>query len=662
MRSGLSSSIHDGKQNELSSIKRERPRSVARQSSLPTLMPETATESSNNETQASRPLSESRGQWDEFEALATSRLKSPVGTPTRPPSNTIPPSFSNPNSGEYCGNKPKMGIKVDERSFKDCNAPALASRRPVRTPVNFQERCSDTWLDRAQELAVQKEACLLFQTDLASLRHRERHKEPKINVSHLGKDLQCASLEQNVNVYPPSHTVQMPRDENLNIVQNGQENILAEGGLNIGPKNLQYGYEHRKENSQCSASDRTVPSMPFCLSDCDTTVSESLCSDFQAHINPESSSEPKPVSDQHENIITTGNISIPDSNNNNTNDMSQFAFIDCDSSASDVNQRTFGMIGKHGPKALAQCPNAADFDSSEILLVCGFSSVPPQNLFNKQDELGPLSLKETPDSVVITSAKANSNHYEKPCDNLEQHSIQSHSHFNVMVESKDFSHKESSVSPQTIPHRDRDDESMTAQLKPEATEDNSGIVALHEVECRLIYDKIKTNPAEFKTDVNISNVPLSESHKISESPSTFIDGVSFEDLHAQVAPKGPRSPSTTEVKSARIKTRSTTNSPKNDTSAVLSVVTSDIGSTKPLLSDFPLCKSPSPLFSYPNATSDPNLSLLTHYPTTRPGLGSTLAEASYTTSTLQLQAAAKHTLTPEEAEPASSRPPAEESR
>lgn len=652
-RSGLPSTIHDGTPNKVSSIKRERPRSVARQRSLPVFMPgtpETATVNSSNATRASRPLSESRGEWDEFEALATSRLKSPVGNPTQPPSATIPASPPNSHPVEYCSIKPKTGIIINERISKDCNLPALASRRPVRTPVPIQERCSDSWLDRAQELAVQKEACVLFQTDLASLRHRERLKETNSKASHLGKDLHCATLEQNANIYPPSHTVQMPRDENL---ENGQEKNLTEGGLNIALKNSQYGYEHIRGNSQYSGSDNTVPSTPFSLSDCDTTVSESLCSDFQVPINPESSSEQKPFSDrQIENIITTGDITTPDSNNNNTNDSSQFAFIDCDSSPSDVDQTIFGMMDKDRNKGSTQCPNSRDVESSGILSGCGFSSVPPQDLLNKMAELGSVSLKETPDTVVSSTGMSNNNHYEKSCDNLEQQSVHPHSDFTIRVESEDPNHKESSVSPQTILQRDRDDGSVTAQLKPEATEDNAGLDAPHDVEYSLIYDEIKTKTAEIKPEANGSNVPVSESNKIS-----------FEDLHARVAPRGSRSPSKTEVRSARIRTRSTTNSPKTDPSAVLSTASSDISSTKPPLSDLILHTSPSISFSHPNATSsDPNPSSVMHDPTTRPGLGSTLAEASYTTSTLQLQATAKHTLTPEEAEPASSRPPAEESR
>lgn len=663
VRRGLSSTIRDGTPIKMSSIKRERPRSVARQRSLPALMPgtpETATVISDNAMHTSRPLSEGRGEWDEFEALATSRLKSPVGTPTQPPSAASPPSPPNPYSVEHCSIiKPKMGIIFDERVSKDCNLPAVVSRRPVRTPVPFQERCSDTWLDRAQELAVQKEACLLFQTDLASLRHRERNKEANAKVSHLGKNLHCATLEQNVNVYPPACPVQVPRDENLNILENGQEKILTEEGLNIALKNSQYGYEHMQGNSQCSASDHTVPSTPFCLSDCDTTVSESLCSDFQVQINPESSSELKTFSEQPGvNVITTRDITTPDSNNNNTNDTFQFAFIDCDSSSSDVNQTTFGIMDKVGRKTSTQCPNTMDFDSSGILSVCGPSSVPPQDIFSKKTGLEPFFLKETPNALVVTSGMSNSDRYEEPCDIFEQ----PHSNFNVRAESEDPNHKESSVSPQTIPQQGRDDGSVTAQHKPEATEDNAGLDAPHEVGCCLIYDKIKTKTAELKPGANSSNVPVSESHKISESPLTLIDGISFEDLHARVAPRGSRSPSKPEVRSARIRTCSSTNSPKTDPSAVLSTASSDISSTKPSFSDLLLHKSPSSSFSHPNATSDPNLSSLMRSPTTRPGLGNTLAEASYTTSTLQQQATAKHTLTPEEAEPASSLPPAEESR
>ncbi|KAK3535883.1 hypothetical protein QTP70_021182 [Hemibagrus guttatus] len=299
------------------------------------------------------------------------------------------------------------------------------------------------------------------------------------------------------------------------------------------------------------------------------------------------------------------------------------------SSASDVNQTTFGIVNKDNNKAPSQCPDATDFDSSGILSICGFSSVPPQDLLNRMGELEPFSPKETPGTVVVTSGLSDNNHSEKPCDSVEQHSVQPHSDIMVRFEPEDSNHKESSVSPQTIPQQDRDDRSVTAQLKPEATEDNAGLDTPHEVGCCLIYDKIKTKTAELEPEANSFSVPVSESHKISESPLTLTDAISFEDLHARVAPRGSRSPSKTEVRSARIRTHSTSSSPKMS-----------------------LHKSPSPSFSHPNTTSDPSLC-----PTTRPGLGSTLTEAPYTTSTLQRQATAKHT----EAEPASSHPPAEES-
>lgn len=496
-----------------------------------------------------------------------------------------------------------MAIVADERISKDCILPALTSRRTGRTPLPFQERCSDSWLDRAQELAVQKEACLLFQTDLASLRNRERQRETNTKVSQLGKNVHCANLKENVNVHPSSHTVPKPRDGNLNILENGQDKILND---------LQDGYEHIQENSQYSANDRTVPSTPFCLSDCDTTISESLCSDYQVPINPESSSELKPFPEQQiENIITTPDF------NNNTNDTSQFAFIDCDSSPSDANQTTFGIINKDRNKG--------------ILSGNGFSSVPPEDFSNRMAEQEPLSPKESPDTVVVVAGGMSSNnHYKKPCDESEQNSLQLHSKLTVSVESGHPNHKESSVSPPTIHQQDRDDGSVTAQHKPGATEDNAGLDALQEVGCHLIYDKSKIKAAELQPEADSSDAHVAESNKISESPSSLTDGISFKDLHAQVAPRGSSSPSKTEVKSARIRTCPMRNHPKNDPSATLS--------------------------------SDPSQSSLVHRVTTRPGLGSAPAEASYNASTLQLQATAEPTLTPEEAEAASSRPPTEESR
>ncbi|XP_064200335.1 rab11 family-interacting protein 1-like [Anguilla rostrata] len=144
---------------------RERPKGVSRQRSLPALLPRTSNSSPNPFTP--RSLSESGCEWDEFEAFATNRLKSPRGP--------------NPRRNGGVKEWPVGGIAeetvANEASILAGKVPPLPPRWPVRTPV--KECRSDSWLDRAQELAVKKEACLLSQTDAASMLHRKEGERKK---------------------------------------------------------------------------------------------------------------------------------------------------------------------------------------------------------------------------------------------------------------------------------------------------------------------------------------------------------------------------------------------------------------------------------------------------------------------------------------------------
>ncbi|XP_068596951.1 rab11 family-interacting protein 1 [Brachionichthys hirsutus] len=132
--------------------KRERPRPMPRQISLPAILPKTATP---NVTNKSIRHSESVGEWDDsFDALASSRLNSPKGR-----------CLQNHRDAK------KQATHEEE-------PPPLPPRRLLRTSVN--EIYSDGWLHRGQELAVHKEAYLLSQTGAASLQ-RGREAECKRN-------------------------------------------------------------------------------------------------------------------------------------------------------------------------------------------------------------------------------------------------------------------------------------------------------------------------------------------------------------------------------------------------------------------------------------------------------------------------------------------------
>ncbi|XP_034454745.1 uncharacterized protein LOC117769742 isoform X1 [Hippoglossus hippoglossus] len=164
------SPAHDAHATKMASIRRERPRPVGRQISLPALLPKAATPNSHNH--ASRSMSESAGEWDDFfDALASSRLNSPTGSVPQKRLRTSP-SF---DTCSYAVNNHAQGLQTCEEQ-----PPPLPPRRLLRTTLS--EIYSDGWLHRGQELAVHKEAYLLSQTGVASLQHG-REAECKRNGS-----------------------------------------------------------------------------------------------------------------------------------------------------------------------------------------------------------------------------------------------------------------------------------------------------------------------------------------------------------------------------------------------------------------------------------------------------------------------------------------------
>ncbi|XP_066505654.1 rab11 family-interacting protein 1 [Hoplias malabaricus] len=708
-RPGHSSPASNVTPSRMASIKRERPRSVARQRSLPTLMPgkeEAVTvNSSNANVKASRPLSESGGELDDFEAFATSRLKSPMGTPTRPTSGSIPPSPPSCDQMEQHGPQPNNGIMVEnvnQRIPKLCDLPPLPPRMQTRTQFPEQEVCSDSWLDRGQELAVQKEASVLFQTGLASLKHvRERSPQVSPRNKESFMYFHCAALEQNINVCP--HTAQLPTDGNLNLLQVREERVLAESSLspnltgsngcgpvqnvtrfglaeyvtiNSSPKGMNRDIQ---ETFVFTESDNTVSNTPSCLSDYDTTISESLCTLPKSSYEVNSKSEPNSAQ-QVENITTACALTTRDSNNN-TNDPTQFAFIDSDNSLSDVIQGTFAAI--HNNKSSVQ---QQDYDfSGNMFLNCRSSPGIPENVIKSiTTELEMFSPVKTLNTNYVhkdvTSQQANSTHLkdlliEGPCNSLKGHDTcvtqpresvsnlkdlssvfkQTEREWNLRAESDESAYKDSFVSPQSAFTLNSDDGNPAAQFKPEAASDNAGLG----VDCKgggcLTYDELKTETAEL--NVKESNCEVPSSNTV-ESGLTHENSISFEELHAQVAPRSSKSPfrTKTEVRSARIRTYSNANPPKDNTSTVSFTPLHDSACSFSYL--------PTGTLSEPNTVPDfeNEMTSLAFPPNLRPGLGSlpTLALAP-STSTARPQVAARHTLSPEEAQPASSPPPLVES-
>lgn len=155
----------------MTSIKRERPRPVARQISLPAFA---AAAQSSPHHSTTRSMSDNAGEWDDsFDAFASSRLNSPKGSLPQKQLTTSATSFHRHNYGPVNTNNHAQELQTFEEE-----PPPLPPRRLLRTPVN--EIYSDGWLHRGQELAVHKEAYLLSQTGVASLQ-RGREGECKRN-------------------------------------------------------------------------------------------------------------------------------------------------------------------------------------------------------------------------------------------------------------------------------------------------------------------------------------------------------------------------------------------------------------------------------------------------------------------------------------------------
>ncbi|XP_078116355.1 uncharacterized protein rab11fip5b [Sander vitreus] len=176
------SPAHDVKATNMAYIKRERPRSVARQTSLPALLPRAATANPS----APRCMSESTGEWDDsFDAFASSRLNSPKGSLPQKQLRTSPISS---HRHSYLPVNNNTNNHAQELQTCEEEPPPLPPRKPLRTSVN--EIYSDGWLHRGQELAVHKEAYLLSQTGVASL---QRGKEGECKRNNISPDPHTSS-------------------------------------------------------------------------------------------------------------------------------------------------------------------------------------------------------------------------------------------------------------------------------------------------------------------------------------------------------------------------------------------------------------------------------------------------------------------------------------
>ncbi|CAK6964934.1 rab11 family-interacting protein 1 [Scomber scombrus] len=220
------SSAHDVNATNMASIKRERPRPVARQISLPALLPKATPHNSPNHS-TPHCMSESAGEWeDSFDAFASSRLNSPKGSLSQRQLNTSPTS---PNSHSYL----PVNNNNHTQELQKCEEepPPLPPRRLLRTPVN--EIFSDGWLHRGQELAVHKEACLLSQTGAASLQR--------------GKEGEC---KRNTPSVSPDPNTSSETSDSLNGNSQPSTNVTSPGCLSE-EKIKKFKYEPLEDETDC---------------------------------------------------------------------------------------------------------------------------------------------------------------------------------------------------------------------------------------------------------------------------------------------------------------------------------------------------------------------------------------------------------------------------
>ncbi|XP_050983097.1 rab11 family-interacting protein 1 isoform X1 [Labeo rohita] len=602
------SPLRNGAQNKMSIIKRERPRSMSRQRSLPAIMPETPDKSSN--TNPNHSLSERAGEWDDFEEFATSRLKSPNGTPTRPPS--APFLSQVPNTNQI--KKANISLRVDEVDMgvsRPWDLPPLPPRRPMRT----QGITTDSWLDRAQELAVQKEACFLSQTDFASLQH-VRDGDVKRNSQILCSDKEMHHISSGgCN----KMDAELHSGIRLNEFMVEEINFTTNNNGNGSPNDFS---EDALGSSEC---EYTVPETLCFPSDWETTVAESLCSSpqNQPKQDSESSCEIKIFNEQQCKTKTNGvgllTLSPRDSNNN-TDSTSEFAFIDSESSPSEL-QPPFDAL-----KSSKDCSNLQLNGSS--LPRCS-PGLPEDLVCRMASELEMFSPKNSHNNITShLSNSQNHHHCLSPFEELGEQKVNTCEHRNTAsefnCESQDVAdvllNKEITVITQMCSSKEN---TVTVQNQQEVAKDNE---LLDSEACFL-------------------------KNEVEESSSTLEEQISFEDLHARVAPRNSRSPYKTEVRSARIRPRSTTGSPKT-----VSGADSLPGSPHPT-SDLILhgpSPSPTPLAGA-NSCFHPDPSLPANPPNELPSMGSTRS------STAQPHVDAPLSLSPEETQPANVLLPHEES-
>ncbi|XP_046880705.1 rab11 family-interacting protein 1 [Hypomesus transpacificus] len=711
---------HDAIQRKMAAIRRERPRAVARQMSLPALLPKQAAPNPADPFNP-RSMSESGGELDEsFDAFASSRLN-PTQNSSKPPPQTHRRSTPPVDNHSI--------QPIDEIDMPEEDPPPLPPRRPIRTAVN--DMYSESWLHRGQELAVHKEACLLSQTGAASLQH-VRDGDRKRNTPSLSTELPLSSemsLSHTDHSQPKANLPMSPplfmdedqftkfKYEPLEDEAESWRGIFTEQDfcepdvmVNHEKTDVKHSDEgvRKQTTSKASHYESSDVAEPKMLLDGDMSVADLLSmsspkipkSNIQIHDVVCTTQDPtaEPCSTHPDKPTTINNnqspsLTLEDLNKNISN--SDFSFIDSDgSSPSEIGNTLKGLGGiflppsADSPLALyhdvmtatsedrftLKRPSLTDINSAfemnaPISKQLKVSAVCQENCLYGGCELGTPMCMST-DSIDVLKD-------ESTCD-LKQEAQSSNG---FLKESIDFKETPSSLdwngnppykpvssesSPQVVSARKslkgmirelhgdgspktprggrrKSDFDISSSLVQQIMESSEGPLSYQPTRSSL------SSPVSPDKEINIRVNGLNREQidcnelttKLGHSASKQMGEISFEDLHAKVAPK-LKSPA------------------KSRLGAFVHV-------SNPCASD---------LFSAPSLADGTNdqanipLTLATcpilHPPTLRPnpGASATLVVAPYSSSsctTAQSQVDARQTLLPEETQPASSLPHQESS-
>ncbi|TNN73031.1 hypothetical protein EYF80_016701 [Liparis tanakae] len=303
---------------------------------------------------------------DSFEAFASSRLNSPKGSlpqkllRTSPTSSNIHRYFPVNNGA----NNNAQALQTGDEAAP----PPLPPRKPLRTSVS--ESYSDGWLHRGQELAVHKEAYLLSQTGVASL---QRGREGESKRTRVSPDPHATSSETSDSLGIPSKT-------NTNVTADGftSEEKLKKfkyepledesdrwGGMlfeqDLYGRTCRGNYGHPKVNRLSLSAEDTpgnkitsVTEGPKILPYSDTFVADILPVPSPTPSAPDAKSldvTTAPVEEMESCPPETNNVSFSSTSgdlNRNVNN-SDFGFIDSDgSSQSDVGDTLKGAMSLGG--------------------------------------------------------------------------------------------------------------------------------------------------------------------------------------------------------------------------------------------------------------------------------------------------------------------------